>query len=48
MDVCSTLKAFQTNWQAIDVGESIELGWNRKFPSKSLNLDREFSVYADG
>lgn len=38
LDVCSTLKAFQTNWQAMSVEESIELNWNQKFPSKSLNV----------
>ena len=37
LDVRSTLKAFQTNWQTMDVGESIELSWNQKFPSKSSN-----------
>ena len=37
LDVCSTLKDFQTNWQAINVGEKIELGWNQKFPSKSFD-----------
>ena len=36
LDVCSTLKAVQTNWQAINVGGNIELDWNPKFPSKSF------------
>lgn len=36
--ICSTLKAFESNWQAINVEESIELNWNQKFPSRSLKL----------
>ena len=36
-DICSTLTAFQVRWQAIDINESIELNWNQKSPSKSLN-----------
>ncbi len=39
LDVCSTLKAFQTNWQTLDVEESIELSWNQKYPSKSVNVN---------
>lgn len=38
MDVCSTLKSFQTNWQAMNVEASIELGWNQKLPSKSISI----------
>lgn len=34
--VCSTLKTCQTDWQAINIDESIEFCWNHKFPSKSL------------
>ena len=37
LDICSILKAVRDNWQTIDVGENIELGWNQKFPGKSLN-----------
>ena len=44
----ASIRNFQTLWQAINVGQSIELGWNQKFPSKSLNLDRECLNYADG
>ena len=28
LDVCSTLEALKTDWQMVDVGESIELSWN--------------------
>ena len=38
LDVCSTFEAFKTNWQVVDVGESIELSWNQKSPNKSLKL----------
>ena len=48
LEVSQTLRNFQTLWQAINIEESIELHWNQKYPGKSLNLDREFLVYADG
>lgn len=35
LDVCSTLQAFQSNWQAMDIGKSIEVSWNKNLPSKS-------------
>ena len=38
LDICSTFEAFKTNWQMVDVGESIELSWNQKSPNKSLKL----------
>lgn len=39
LDICSTLKAFKADWQAMDVEESIELCWNQKYPSKSVNVN---------
>ena len=38
LDICFTLRAFQTNWQLIDLYESVELTWNQKLPTKSLRL----------
>lgn len=35
LDVCSTLKAVQFHWQAMDIEQSIEFGWNKNSPSKS-------------
>lgn len=39
LDICSTLKTFQSNWQTMDIAKSIEVNWNQKLPSKSLNTD---------
>ena len=39
LEVCQTLRNFQTLWQAINIGESIELSWNQKYPSKSLDAN---------
>lgn len=38
MNIYSTFRAFQNNWQRIDEGENIEISWNEKFPYKSLNI----------
>ncbi|VEP12456.1 conserved hypothetical protein [Hyella patelloides LEGE 07179] len=38
LDVCSVLRTFQTDWQAMNIEEHIKLHWNRKFPDKSLNV----------
>lgn len=35
VDICSTFRASQVSWQAMDIKESIEIDWNQNLPSKS-------------